>query len=258
MDSSRFSFEKDKDGFEEDNRRDRRRKDRHHNNNNNFSNERSGNVGSNNVVPITNNNNNNNNGEEHGLQHSWTFWYLRKSQGSRAIDTYEKNVKQVGSFSTVEGFWNFYSHMIRPNDLPPGNDYHLFKDGIKPMWEDEANKQGGKWVVRLKKGYGSRYWEEFLLAIIGEQFDVGEDLCGVIISIRYQEDIISIWNKDSTDEESRQKIHDRMKRILYSTNSNVSMDYKAHSSSITDYTTFQKSQNPGQGSPSAEIDAKLI
>ena len=24
--------------------------------------------------------------------------------------------------------------------------------GIKPMWEDEANKFGGKWIVRLRKG----------------------------------------------------------------------------------------------------------
>lgn len=35
----------------------------------------------------------------------------------------------------VEGFWRLYNHMMRPNDLPNTMDYHLFKTGIKPMWE---------------------------------------------------------------------------------------------------------------------------
>lgn len=35
----------------------------------------------------------------------------------------------------VEQFWRFYSHMIRPGDLTGHSDFHLFKEGIKPMWE---------------------------------------------------------------------------------------------------------------------------
>lgn len=37
--------------------------------------------------------------------------------------------------SKVEQFWRFYSHMIRPGDLTGHSDFHLFKEGIKPMWE---------------------------------------------------------------------------------------------------------------------------
>lgn len=47
---------------------------------------------------------------------------------------------------TVEQWWALYSHIIRLNDLPAHRDLHLFKKGIKPMWEDPANKKGGKWV----------------------------------------------------------------------------------------------------------------
>lgn len=54
------------------------------------------------------------------------------------------------------------------------------------MWEDGANKAGGKWIVRLKKGLASRCWENLILAILGEQFMVGEEICGAVISIRYQ------------------------------------------------------------------------
>jgi len=50
--------------------------------------------------------------------------------------------------------------------------------------------KGGKWIVRLKKGLASKYWEELILAIIGEQFDVGQEICGAVISIRGGEDIL--------------------------------------------------------------------
>jgi translation initiation factor 4E len=51
---------------------------------------------------------------------------------------------------------------------------------VKPTWEDPANKQGGKWMIRLRKGLASHYWEEIILSIIGEQFDVGNEICGAV------------------------------------------------------------------------------
>jgi hypothetical protein len=38
----------------------------------------------------------------------------------------------------LEGFWKYYNHLVRPHDLPNTSDYHLFKEGIKPMWEVHA------------------------------------------------------------------------------------------------------------------------
>ncbi len=38
-----------------------------------------------------------------------------------------------------------------------------------------------------------------LLAVLGEQFIVGNEICGVVISIRPVEDIIAIWNKTAED-----------------------------------------------------------
>jgi translation initiation factor 4E len=76
-------------------------------------------------------------------------------------------MKKFASFQTIEHFWRIYNHLIRPNDFKTTTDYHLFKDGIKPTWEDPQNQKGGKWMVRLKKGLASRYWEDLILAIIG-------------------------------------------------------------------------------------------
>ena len=52
--------------------------------------------------------------------------------------------------------------------------------------QDDANYSGGKWIIRLKKGLASRCWENLILAMLGEQFMVGEEICGAVISVRYQ------------------------------------------------------------------------
>jgi Eukaryotic initiation factor 4E len=97
----------------------------------------------------------------------------------------------------VEHFWRVYDHLVRPNDQKTSTiDYHLFKNGIKPTWEDTQNANGGKWIVRLRKGLASKYWEELILAIIGEQFDVGQEICGAVVSVRGNEDIIRFLEID--------------------------------------------------------------
>jgi len=174
---------------------------------------------------------------DHPLQNCWSFWFVRRVQGARTQENYERNIKKFATFVTVEGFWGYYNHLLRPNDLPVTSDYHLFKDHIKPLWEDEANKQGGKWIVRLRKGLASRCWEDLILAVLGEQFDVGDEICGVVISIRFQEDIISIWNKTAQDRDAKLKIHDKLKATLNIPN--IMMEYKAHDASMKDNSSFR-------------------
>lgn len=45
-----------------------------------------------------------------------------------------------------------------------------------------------------------------VLAIIGEQFDVNDEICGAVLSIRSSEDIISVWNKTSSNARINLKI----------------------------------------------------
>lgn len=66
--------------------------------------------------------------------------------------------------------------------------YFQFVEGIKPMWEDEANKNGGRWTLRVSKGFGNKLWEDLILAMIGEQFSDEDEICGIVISIRQQGD----------------------------------------------------------------------
>ncbi|CDH52559.1 eukaryotic translation initiation factor 4e type2 isoform 3 [Lichtheimia corymbifera JMRC:FSU:9682] len=175
-------------------------------------------------------------GTHHPLSSTWVFWFMHRMPKAKIKD-YEGSMKRIASFSTVEEFWAVYSHLRRPSDLPTISDYHLFKQGVRPVWEDDANIRGGKWIVRLKKGLASRYWEQLLLAIVGEQFDVGDEICGAVLSIRSSEDIISVWNKTAANGRINLKIRDTIKKML-NLPAETTMEYKTHNDSLRDKSSF--------------------
>ena len=187
------------------------------------------------------------NGYAHLLQ---TAHFGTWNAGKR-IHEYEDSIKQISTFNSIEKFWKIYSHMIRPGD--PGSekpmDYILFREGIKPMWEDENNKRGGKWVVRIPKKLSAYYWESILLAVLGEQFDVGDEICGCVLSVRFSEDVISIWNRDCSNKTVLTRIRDIMRRVLRLPGQ-VQMDYRRHDTALADVgvdggATVNNSNNSG-------------
>ena len=130
---------------------------------------------------------------EHPLKHTWVVWY--RPPTSKYSD-YEKSTLSLVAFSTVEAFWTAYFHLKRPSSLPAVSDYHVFKKGVRPVWEDKENRRGGKWIVRLKKGVADRYWEDLLLGIVGDQFaEAGDEVCGAVLSVRGGEDVLSVWTR---------------------------------------------------------------
>lgn len=38
-----------------------------------------------------------------------------------------------------------------PSELALGQDYAIFKNNIRPMWEDAANIHGGRWLISFDK-----------------------------------------------------------------------------------------------------------
>lgn len=131
--------------------------------------------------------------KEHSLKATWVVWYRPPTP---KYSDYEKSTVPLASISSVESFWSVYSHLKRPSMLPTVSDYHIFKKGIRPVWEDEANKKGGKWIVRFKKGVADRYWEDLLFAIVGDQFaEAADEVCGAVLSVRSGEDVLSIWTR---------------------------------------------------------------
>ncbi|CAN0005936.1 unnamed protein product [Pylaiella littoralis] len=168
------------------------------------------------------------------IQNRYCFWYYRKGAQKESRDpseAYESGIKAVDSFQTVEHFWRIYNHILRVDQVPNATDLHLFRDGIKPTWEDPFNSRGGQLLIRLKKGLASRAWESLVLAIIGEQFDVGNEICGAVVSVRYSEDVISVWNRSASNAESIEKIRESVKRLLHIP-SFVQLEYRRHQDNL--------------------------
>ncbi|CAF0762428.1 unnamed protein product [Didymodactylos carnosus] len=157
----------------------------------------------------------------HSLECRYTFWFTHRPTTFRnSALNYDSCLKKLGTFGTIEEFWTYYDHMKVPGDLPLYSDIHLFKENLKPMWEEEGNRNGGKWILRLKKGLSSRLWELLILAVIGEQFQVGKEICGIVCSIRPQEDLISVWTKTANNQNVTHRIRETMKKVL-----NLPVDY---------------------------------
>ncbi|PSS02967.1 Eukaryotic translation initiation factor 4E-1 like, partial [Actinidia chinensis var. chinensis] len=89
--------------------------------------------------------------------------------------------------------------MHRPSNLEVGTDLYCFKDNIVPKWEDPVCAKGGNWSMSFLKGKSDTCWLYTLLAMIGEQFDHGDEICGAVVNVRTK-DKISIWTKNAANE----------------------------------------------------------
>ncbi|EJD55430.1 eukaryotic translation initiation factor 4E [Auricularia subglabra TFB-10046 SS5] len=166
---------------------------------------------------------------KHPLYSSWTLWFDSPSTKGRNLPQtpatpsvaapftpatpgghgggWMDDIKKVISFDSVEEFWGLYNNIVPPSQLPPKANYYLFKEGIIPAWEDEANKYGGKWSIQFPKEKNraniDKMWLYTMLAAIGETFDPAlttsnEEktlITGVIVSSRPQFYRVSIWTR---------------------------------------------------------------
>jgi translation initiation factor 4E len=58
---------------------------------------------------------------------------------------------------------SLYNNIKPPSWLSVGTDFHLFKEGVEPKWEDPTCEHGGKWTVLVPKSPNSKqvldtYW----------------------------------------------------------------------------------------------------
>ncbi|VDB99911.1 unnamed protein product [Peniophora sp. CBMAI 1063] len=184
----------------------------------------------------------------HPLRSTWVFWFRQQRAPGNKITNYEEGIKKIAAFSTVESFWSLWTHLYPPSALLPTTDYLLFHERVRrPVWEDPLNLSGGKWIIRLRKGVADRLWEDLVLALVGDQFAGvsgadGDaelpDICGATISVRQNEDIVSVWNRVEADPKLRERIRDTIRRVL-NLPSTVIMEYKSNNDSMQDKSSFR-------------------
>jgi len=81
---------------------------------------------------------------KHPLQNKWTLWFDNPGKKSNQSN-WSANLKSVITLDNVEDFWGVYNNIQKASQLNLGSNFHLFKEGIRPEWEDPVNQKGGKW-----------------------------------------------------------------------------------------------------------------
>jgi hypothetical protein len=134
------------------------------------------------VVPQQEHQQNAHAGSTTPLAYPWALWEVRSVPGAE----YAEAVHPVGGFHTLEGFWAYWSRLPRLGALfndgvmsacrrgvlrawrpvatsgdgggatsvprPPESvildGFGVFREGVRPEWEDPANRDGGEWGCR--------------------------------------------------------------------------------------------------------------
>ncbi|CAG8705781.1 9641_t:CDS:2, partial [Dentiscutata erythropus] len=138
----------------------------------------------------------------HPLQHSWTMYYDSKPVMTPGPKTptgmlsYEENLQTI--------------------------------DKIKPMWEDPANANGGKWVISMRNPpLLDRCWTWLVCALVGEELDENDDICGAVMSRRIRGDRIAVWVRDKDNVGVINGIGRRLLKILDLQNEKgIGMDFQ--------------------------------
>jgi translation initiation factor 4E len=169
---------------------------------------------------------------EHPLQFTWTIYhdskakapYTSKGTGEDGVPfsavpesgDYEAGLAVIGEFDTVESFCRYFNWLKPPSKLERNSNYHIFKSGIKPMWEDAANAQGGKWVLTMKNNPAllDRCWAWLAMALVGEELEEGDEICGAVVSLRSKVDRIQLWTRSKDDVERLNGIGKKLVKLL--------------------------------------------
>lgn len=140
------------------------------------------------------------------LNNSWTLWVHDVQNPNWGEDDYT----QMGVIKTVNNVYSCCNNIKTFSEQM----YFLMKGNIFPNWENEANRNGGAWSLKINKkiagqraSESDRVWMELLMALVGgyltENADDMKYINGITISPKQTHHcIIKIWNNDKTKSDS--------------------------------------------------------
>ena len=157
------------------------------------------------------------------LENKFSFLYriddsMQQHQTQKQVlakEKYESQVKKIADFDTIEEFWGIFQHLRKPDSCKPGIEYFMFKEPIKPLWEDEHNKNGGRFSIKLKRGYTTIIWEEMIFTLIGGILpkEIKEEINGIVVTSKKEFNTLQIWFRNF-DEKIVQDLEQCIRELL--------------------------------------------
>lgn len=178
---------------------------------------------------------------KHPLASKWSLWYDSPSR-KRDPRNWHDNLKHIIVIGTVEDFWCVINNIPIASELVMGSNYHLFREGVRPEWEDVGNKNGGKWVCPVQRKERAKLdesWLNVMTAMIGESFENSDEICGAVISIRKAVDRIAIWTKTAAKIEETKSVGKEFKEMVQCCAAKTNMlTYQVHKDASSNNSSF--------------------
>lgn len=130
---------------------------------------------------------------ESKLNDSWVLW-KHQSKNDWSLNGFIK----LYTIETIEDFW-VLNNSWEVNGGIHLNRYFLMKNYIKPIWEDNENKNGGCWSFKIKENQSQELWDDLASYLVsGNLLDNYEELNGISLTKKKNSWVVlKIWNKNN-------------------------------------------------------------
>lgn len=126
----------------------------------------------------------------HLLKDKWTMWAHLPDDTNWTINSY-KNIITLNSLEQSIQFFNIFPDLLIKNCM-----LFLMREGIKPIWEDPRNINGGCFSYKINSKNILTCWKNLCCLILGETI-TEDNICshinGITISPKKNFCIIKIW-----------------------------------------------------------------
>lgn len=157
----------------------------------------------------------------HPLNDKWVLWFHDPNDTNWDFSSY-LNIYDINS---IETFWDVFNNINKSN--VENGMFFIMREGIKPLWEDDKNKEGGCWSFKILKKNIFDSWLDVCVNCVNEtlvkNINDANLITGISISPKKSFCIIKIWNNDK-NKNSKDLINDNLLNL----NIKESL-YKAHS-----------------------------
>lgn len=103
------------------------------------------------------------------FQYRWTVWFDKHSSPGDNNPNYDNRLmvlyEDVADIATFYRVYNNYPwDKIRLRDT-----VHIFRKGVKPVWEDPENLHGGCWTFRVPKAKSQPFFHEITILCMANE-----------------------------------------------------------------------------------------
>ena len=133
----------------------------------------------------------------------WTLWAHLPHDTNWDFNSYIN----IMSFDKLEESINLVEELCNNTEiLVKECMLFMMKNNIKPLWEDDENKNGGCFSYKLNVSKVTKIWKNLIYSLIGKTLSSNEDLynniSGISISPKKNFCIIKLWMKNCNIKDS--------------------------------------------------------